>query len=494
MNENNQQNCIEQAKQGNPAAIAELYNRYWRAARAAAYGVTAEINLAEDAASEAFYTAIKSLQDLKDKNRFGPWLHTIVIRTARRISKARSKENNIEPQRQSDTRPPSPSSRLEQQELANLIHEAVGTLSESLREAISVFYFEGYNLKEAAHFLDVPEGTLKRRLHDGRRRLRDAVEQISKGAKPINPQREQILRQLNEALNEGSDFEDLYKIMRQALRLRPVPNELLKKVAQRHWADKKKKLSKPMPPEKERMLRETMTRIYSHSDRAKDPNHPIGVAANAIHAELSEFQPWQVDFTQIDLNQMTRNIFEGNEKAFLCLLPPELIESTHRAYIYPMRAFLLLDEDGSFCTSYELMQKKDSVDAFKAQIKEGKRLSDTLILLWKQLESLELREIEKLLRNLSTTITPAVPIHFNPYDEPRYRVALRMQLGDNRIPAAIGGVLNSRPEIYGTGKTASVTIYLEPWAEVQSGQTIELDGLSSILDLIRKNQTNKKIE
>lgn len=486
MNENIQQNCVERAKKGESGATAELYNRYWRAARAAAYGVTADINLAEDAAAESFYTALKNLKDLKDTNRFGPWLHTIVIRTARRILKDRSKGNNIESPSQYNANTSSPSSRLEQQELANLIHEAVGTLSESLREAVSLFYFEGYNLKEAAYFLDIPEGTLKRRLHEGRQQLRDAAEKISKGTKPMNSQREQVIRQLKDALDEEPDFEKLYKIMRQALRLRPVPDELLRKAMQKHWANKKKKLETPMSPERESILRVTMTRIYSYSERAQNPNHPVGMVSNAIRSELSEFRLWQVDFSQIDLNQMARNIFEGNEQTFSCLLPPDFIEKTPGAYIYPMRSFLLLDEDGIYSTSYELMQKNNSVDAFKAQLKEGKRISDSLILLWKQPESLELRDIEKLLRRLSNTIVPSVPIHFNSYDEPRYRAALKMQLGDNPIPAAIGGVLNSRSKIYGEGNTASVTIYLEPWAATMSGQIIELDDLSPLFDSIPK--------
>src|SRR4030042_4156846 len=188
INEKNKQNGVERAKLGEPTAIAELYNRYWRAARATAYGVTADINIAEDAASEAFYAALGSLQDLKDTQRFGPWLRTIVVRAAKRLTAARSKETVAESREQTDTQSPAPESRLEQQELAALIHEAVGTLSESLRETISLFYFEGYDIKEAAHFLDVPEGTLKRRLHEARLRLRDAAERIVKGTKPMNPQ------------------------------------------------------------------------------------------------------------------------------------------------------------------------------------------------------------------------------------------------------------------------------------------------------------------
>jgi len=43
---------------------------------------------------------------------------------------------------------------------------------------VVLFYFEGYSLKEAAGFLDIPEGTLKRRLHDGRKRLRKYGERL----------------------------------------------------------------------------------------------------------------------------------------------------------------------------------------------------------------------------------------------------------------------------------------------------------------------------
>jgi DNA-directed RNA polymerase specialized sigma24 family protein len=96
MNDNSEQNWVERAKQGNPAAIAKLYRRYWRAARATAYGMTVDLNLAEDAASEAFYDALDNLQALNDTHRFGPWLHTIVVRTAIRLKTARSKRKDNE--------------------------------------------------------------------------------------------------------------------------------------------------------------------------------------------------------------------------------------------------------------------------------------------------------------------------------------------------------------------------------------------------------------
>jgi DNA-directed RNA polymerase specialized sigma24 family protein len=88
MSQNTEHDWVERAKRGEPAAIGELYRRYWRAARATAYGVSGNFTLAEDAASEAFCAALESLHGLREAERFGPWLRTIVLRTARRLKAA----------------------------------------------------------------------------------------------------------------------------------------------------------------------------------------------------------------------------------------------------------------------------------------------------------------------------------------------------------------------------------------------------------------------
>jgi len=483
MNENTEQDCIQRAGRGEAAAIAELFRLYWRAARAAAFGVTGDFALAEDAASEAFYAAIESLSDLRDEQRFGPWLRTIVVRTARRQKAKTSKENGAELQTLPDAGALPPGADLERQELAALIHEAVGHLSENLREAVVLFYFEGYSLKEAVHFLDIPEGTLKRRLHDGRQRLRDAAEQILKGAKPMNIKRQQILQQLQDASKEGINSEKFFQAMRQALSLRPAPNDLLRKVMRKHWAKKLKKL--PMELEKERKLRETLGRIYSASERARNPNHPVGATANAIRAALPEFQQWQIDMSEIDISGMARHMFEGKADAFSWMRPPGFNTNAPGSYIYPIRAWLIEDEDGSLRTLFEIMQNKDTKGAMLSQMKQGGRLSDALSLLLKRTEPLELRTLEELLRRLSDEIVPNTPVSFCCYEEPRYRAGLRMQLGDNPVPAAIGGVQNPWPGLPDGISVASVHIYLEPWAAAQSGRAVELADFSP-LDFMKK--------
>jgi pectate disaccharide-lyase len=74
---------VELARHGDVAAVGELFLRYWRAARAAAFGVTGDFASAEDAAAEAFTHALTGLTSLRDPDRFGAWLRTIVVRKAR---------------------------------------------------------------------------------------------------------------------------------------------------------------------------------------------------------------------------------------------------------------------------------------------------------------------------------------------------------------------------------------------------------------------------
>src|SRR5687767_11923875 len=124
---------VEQAKRGDGAAIGELFSRYWRAARAAAFGVTGEFASAEDAAAEAFRQALVGVDSLRDPNRFGPWLRTIVVRKARLALRARPAPDVLFDDRR-DLRE-LPDDALERLELQTLIQRAVRELPTRLREA-----------------------------------------------------------------------------------------------------------------------------------------------------------------------------------------------------------------------------------------------------------------------------------------------------------------------------------------------------------------------
>ena len=474
MAEDTEPNWVQRAKQGEPTAIAELYKRYWRAARAAAYGVTGDLPLAEDAASEGFSAAMNGLANLRDPGRFAPWLRVIIVRTARRLMAAASTGNGIEPQELPDSAAVAPGERLEQQELAALVREAVRDLPPRLREAISLFYFEGYSVEDAARFLDIPSGTVKRRLHDGRKQLQTAAERILEGSRPMSYERERILQQLREAADEGLDSDAFYQVMRKAASFGPVPREMLGDIMKRHFEARMPKEGPVMTPEREEAVRRSLREYHDPSERARDRNHPVGATANAIREALRDFQAWQVDVSQIDLDGVARRMFDDRAHAMSYLLPPDFTREPRGAYITARRELLIEDEDASVVTMAELIARKTTQEAFRAQLKTGGCMSDTLGLLWKRLGPLDLQAVEELLRRLAERVVSETPVRFRPHEEPRYRAALHMQLGEGPIPAAIGGVHNRWSILPEGVQVASVTIYLEPWASIRSGQIVDL--------------------
>ncbi len=291
----------------------------------------------------------------------------------------------------------------------------------------------------------------------------------------MNDEREQILRQLRQAADVGLDSEAFYQALRRALSLGPVPQDVLREIRDRHLAAAERQGQAPhLAPEQEQKLRQGLRQLHEPSARAQDPNHPVGAVALAIRAALPEFQPWQVDIAQIDLAEAGRRTREDRAQAFSCLLPPDFTGESEGSYISAERAPLIKDRDGAVLTLGELFKKKATRDALMQQMRAGGCLSDVLGFLWKRLEPLELTGVEDLLRRLAEKVVPATPVRLSPYEEPRFRAALRMQLGDNPIPAAIGAVLRPWQGLPQRLHVASATIYLEPWATARSGQTVEL--------------------
>jgi RNA polymerase sigma-70 factor (ECF subfamily) len=55
------------------------------------------------------------------------------------------------------------------------VRESLGRLGRIDRETLWAFYFEGSSLKEMSEQFDSPVGTIKRRLHTARGRLRELL-------------------------------------------------------------------------------------------------------------------------------------------------------------------------------------------------------------------------------------------------------------------------------------------------------------------------------
>lgn len=454
MNAQADRDLVELARRGDGAAIGELFSRYWRAARAAAYGVTGEFGSAEDAAAEGFRQAWTGLDSLREPERFGAWLRTIVVRQARVEQQRRRAEAADYP-----SGLPDPNERADDAlgriELGALVQQAVRELPDRLREAMALFYFEGYDSDAAARFLEIPPGTLRRRLHEGREQLRGVAEQLLKGSKRMNEERESKIERLRSMIDNG----EIYQGLRESLALRPPPKDLADLI-----------LRKGTPPTDG--IREMAYRILCPSKRASDPNHPVGAVAAAIRKVLPEFEEWPMDAGEAAVRFLT---FSGEHRDRLkIVLPPGFAEGRPGAWLRPTRALIRLS-GGLAQSMYQLLQDSPDEQTFRAA-RESMRLSDALDLTWMVDGPLELRSVQEVLERVTSAVMPGEQVRFSAYEEPRYRSALQLQSSDaSRL--AIGGVLTEwagRPQGV---DSAHVRIFLEPWAAIRLGQVIGLDCL-----------------
>jgi RNA polymerase sigma factor (sigma-70 family) len=466
---------VERARRGDGAAIGELFSRYWRAARAAAFGVIGDVASAEDAAAEAFRQAWVGIDSLRDPDRFGPWLRTIVVRTARLARLRRQPAPDV----LLDDLPDSndlPDTLLERLEMGALIQGLVRELPPRLREAVFLFYYEGYDSADAARFLEIPAGTLRRRLHEGRRRLRSAADHILKGSKPMNRDREAEIERLKRVIDNADkgDTEPFYQALRASLALRPAPSELIDRLVRTQMKNASGSDAVAGGTEITARVQESARRFAGPSDRAADPNHPVGSVAARIRRALPHFQDWTFDVGEAAAQFFT---FTGEHRDRRhAVLPPGFADGRPGAFVRATRALLLPSEDGRVRTTYQLVQESQDQQTFRAGMNVA-RISDVLDLTWMVAGPLELRTVQELLEGLSAEVLPGTPLRFANYDEPRYRSALQLQVGGVSPPAANGGVLAEWPGRPPGVGAAHLRIFLEPWATVRSGQVVDFDRL-----------------
>jgi RNA polymerase sigma-70 factor (ECF subfamily) len=462
---------VERARTGDGAAIAELFSRYWRAARAAAFGVTGELASAEDAAAEGFRQAWAGLGSLRDADRFGPWLRRIVVRKARLAGRCRVTAADT-----LDELPAveeSPDAMLERVQLAALLQQLVRELAPRLREVVSLVYFEGYDTDSAARFLQVPPGTVRRRLHEGRLQLRATADHIIERRRSMNGDREREMQRIRELFDKAGNGEDdaMYQALRTSLTLRPAPTDLINEFMRRRLASVRRSGAREdLAPR----LRERARQLAGPSDRVSDPGHPVGAVAARIRKALPPFEEWTLDVGAAAAHLL---YLAGDDRDRLrAILPPGFAEGRPGAFLRASRGLLLAGEDGSVRTSYQLLQVSPDTAAFRAGLATA-RISDVLDFSWMVPEPIELRAVQELLEQVAGTVLPGTPVRAVHYDEPRYRAGLRLIVGDEPSPGAIGGVLAAWEGRPPGVEAAHVRFFLEPWAAARSGQAVDCNRL-----------------
>ena len=169
---------VERARAGDRSAYGELVARFRPAVYAMALSRLRNPVEAEELAQEVFIHTMTKLEQLRSAECFAGWLRQITVRMAINRLTRRGPFQGVEPEvlEQAEAATSSPLDQLVRAEQAEKLHRGLGRLKAADRETLVAFYLRGHSLKQMSREFETPIGTIKRRLHVARNRLRKELE------------------------------------------------------------------------------------------------------------------------------------------------------------------------------------------------------------------------------------------------------------------------------------------------------------------------------
>lgn len=171
--------AVQKTLQGNPGAFSELVERYTPLLFSLAYRMLGNREEAEDAVQEIFLRTFGSLHRFRLSARFYTWLYSIALnwlRSRLRWMRLRARrELGAEaggPQTPAESPGVDPADRLAAREAERLLQEAIGALTPRYRAIFVLRHAQGLSIADISALLNLPEGTVKTRLHRARMMLK----------------------------------------------------------------------------------------------------------------------------------------------------------------------------------------------------------------------------------------------------------------------------------------------------------------------------------
>jgi RNA polymerase sigma-70 factor (ECF subfamily) len=169
---------VRRAQAGDREAFGTLVEQFQRTVHAICLRRLGNPSEALEMTQEVFLHVLRRLDQLREPERFAGWLRQVAVRMAINRATRRTSPPSVESgvlELASESRA-DPLAELISRERAHQLWEALGRLKAIDREALVAFYIHGQSLFEIAGSLEIPLGTVKRRLHTARKRLKAELE------------------------------------------------------------------------------------------------------------------------------------------------------------------------------------------------------------------------------------------------------------------------------------------------------------------------------
>ena len=172
----NDELLVIRCQQGDSEAFGQLVGLWQEHLWRYAFKVTGSRTTAWDIVQETWCSVIKGLGRLKDVSVFPSWLFRIANNKCADWARRQQRQSRLH-SRLEDNRKPQASEKVNQK--ADALHTAMAKLEPERRALIVLRYSEGFNVRQIAEILNIPQGTVKSRLHRTVTELRQSVERDS---------------------------------------------------------------------------------------------------------------------------------------------------------------------------------------------------------------------------------------------------------------------------------------------------------------------------
>ncbi len=169
---------VARIRAGDLDAFETLYRRYKDELFRTALAISRDRGAAEELLQDCFLRAYDHMDRVDGYASLRPWLHRIIVNLSYNwATKKRLRLVSVEDvfDRLMMVPRASPERAFEREELLQAVDEALRCLSMPQRAVVVLFYLQGFSLAEIAYVLDCPVGTVKSRLHNARKALRQKL-------------------------------------------------------------------------------------------------------------------------------------------------------------------------------------------------------------------------------------------------------------------------------------------------------------------------------
>ncbi len=174
---------IIKMQKGDFSAFEEIFRLYKDKAVRTAYLITGNRFTSEDVVQEAFILCYSKINTLKNPELFKPWFFKIVTRLSWKHSNSNKKfipvENIFEKEEISESLVKSSYNSFDKEEYDEL-YRCINLLDKKSRITIILFYFNDFSVKEIAEIMGCFQGTVKSRLFNSRKKLKQFLNGLKK--------------------------------------------------------------------------------------------------------------------------------------------------------------------------------------------------------------------------------------------------------------------------------------------------------------------------